>query len=94
MSVQILSRRSTGATHNERVGRCLKRTQTRTNNEHGTTEATKRPLHPAGPEEQGTHAVDAETGDERPSVAEFAHDPAAVCEGTDEVGSKVCTVLL
>ena len=93
MSVQIPSRRST-ATHNKRVGRSLKRTQTRTNNKHGTAEATERPLHTTRPEEQSSYAVDAETGDERPSVAELAHDPAAVCEGTDEVGSEVCTVLL
>lgn len=87
-------RQERGRTHDEGVGRCLEGAKTGTNNEHSTTEAAERPFDTAGPEEQCSYTVDAETGDERPSVSEFTDDPAAVRKRTDEVSSKVCTILV
>jgi len=81
-------------TYDEGVGRCLKGTETGTNNEHGTTEATERPLDTAGPEEQSSYTVDAETGDEGPSISKLADNPATVCQRANEVGSEVCTIFV
>jgi hypothetical protein len=78
--------------YDERVCTGLKCGKTRANNEHGTTEATKRPLDTTGPEEKSTDTIDAETGDESPAVSKLANNPTTVCERTDEVSSEICTV--
>lgn len=78
--------------YDERVCTGLKSGKTGTNNEHSTTEATKRPLDTTGPEEKSTDAVDAETGDESPAVSKLANNPTTVCERTDKVSSEICTV--
>ena len=76
----------------KRIGRSLERGQPRTDDKHGPTEASKRPLHTARPEEQSTNSVDGQSSDERPPIARFAYNPARVGERANEVSSKVCAV--
>lgn len=74
------------------VGGDLECRQTRSSEEHGTAETTEASLDGRGPEHERTDAVDGETEDEGVAVSELAEEPTRVCQGTDEVGTKVGTL--
>lgn len=71
----------------ERIGRRLQGGETGADDEHGAAEASEATLDARRPEHQGPDAVDAQTGDERPSVTETTDDPTRICERADEVSS-------
>ena len=75
-----------------RVGGSLKSRQTRTSNEHGTAETTEASLDGRRPEHESTDTVDGETEDEGVAVTKSAKEPSRVGQGTDEVGTKVCSL--
>ena len=54
--------------------------------EHGSTEATKRALHAAGPEEESSNVVDAQTGDKSPPITKLANNSA----GEHQRANKIC----
>lgn len=81
------SGRTTGG--DERVGGCLEGGKTAADDEEGAAEAAERLVDSGRPEHEGTNGVDQKTQDEGPSVAELPDEPSGVCEGTNEVSSKV-----
>ena len=80
------------ASSDERVGRGLEGGQSGADDEKRAAEAGEGAVDGRGPEHEGTDAVDAETSDEGPSVAELADDPARVGGGADQVGTEVSTL--
>lgn len=73
----------------EGVRRRLQRGETRADDEERTAEAGKRALDRRGPEHQRTHAVDAQTSDERPTITEFPDHPTRVRRRANEVRAKI-----
>ena len=84
------SGRTTGG--DERIGRGFEGGETGADDEEGAAEAAEGSIDGRRPEHQGSDTVDTEAGDEGPSVAESADNPAGVGEGTDEIGAEVSTL--
>ena len=76
----------------ERVRGCFEGGEAAADDEEGAAKASEGAVDSGGPEHEGADAVDAETSDEGPSIAEFAHDPTGVGWWADEVGAEVGTL--
>ena len=76
----------------EGIGRSLESRKTGADDEKRAAKAAKRSIDGGRPKHEGTNTVDAESGDERPSVTKFADNPARVSEGANQVSAKVCTL--
>lgn len=80
-----VSRRTAGG--DEGISGSFEGGKTGPDDEHGAAETSKTTIDAGRPEHQGTDAIDAETGDERPSVTVAAYDPAGIGERTDEIST-------